>query len=98
MGKLLLSVFAVALGFFPTTEDRMASISINPDPPTQGKAATITYVAGATLIIEYTPGGTVRVVCDAAGKANIVVAAGAQYMLVVDANNSNVSEGYTVNQ
>ncbi|MGB3965161.1 MAG: hypothetical protein WBO45_00425 [Planctomycetota bacterium] len=69
---------------------------MDPDPPKAGKSCTITYTAGASLLIEYTPGGVVRATCGSDGKADVVVPAGAQYMLVMDANNSSVSSGYSV--
>jgi hypothetical protein len=94
MGNPLAALTLVLCGLF--TGDRMTQITIDPDPPKAGKSATITYVAGADIIIEYTPGGTIRRTCDANGKVDVTVPAGAQYMLIVDASNSSVSSGYTV--
>lgn len=76
----------------------MPQITINPDPPTQGQKATVHYSPNARLKIEYTPGGVVYVACDANGDVVVTVPAGAQGMLVVDANNSNVSAGFSVTQ
>lgn len=95
MGKLLLTAFAVVSGLV-ATENRMSKITINPDPPVAGASATITYRAGARLRIEYTPGGVETVTCRSDGTVDIVVAGTAQYMLISDASNSNVSSGYTV--
>lgn len=93
MGKLFLAASLILLGGMT---DNNHAISIDPDPPKAGKSATITYRAGASLIIEYTPGGVVRVTCGADGKADVVVAAGANAMLITDASNSQVSAGFSV--
>lgn len=81
-----------------TQGSRVPQITINPDPPTQGQKATLHYIPHARLKVEYTPGGVVYVACDANGDVVVTVAAGAQLMLVSDANNSSVSSGYTVTQ
>ncbi|MBL8756321.1 MAG: hypothetical protein JNK15_23710 [Planctomycetes bacterium] len=94
MGKLL-APLALVLFASMTDQDR-ATITIDPDPPHAGKSATITYVPNASLLIEYTPGGIVRVKCGADGKADVVVPGSANAMLVTDANNPNISAGFSV--
>jgi hypothetical protein len=93
MGKILalVAVTLAGLGGF-----RMASISVDPDPPKAGKPCTITYTAGASLLIEWTPGGVERATCGTDGKATVNVPSSATAMLVMDANNSSVSAGYSV--
>lgn len=94
MGKILaLAAATIAL----LGGNRMASISIDPDPPKAGKSATITYTAGASLLIEYTPGGVVRVTCGSDGKVDVVVPVGALTMSATDPN-TGTSQGWTVTQ
>lgn len=97
MGKLLLDVLAVSFLAIGGTH-RMANISIDPDPPKQGKSATVTYAPNKAIVIEATPGGIIRGTCGTDGKFDFVVPAGAQLLLVYDANNTSVSSGYTVTQ
>ena len=94
MGKLLLG--ALAAVSLSIGGNHMAKITIDPDPPVHGKSATVTYKAGAKITIECTPGGTITGVCDADGHFDFVVPETANYLLIMDSGNHNISEGYTV--
>jgi hypothetical protein len=76
--------------------DTMVGFTVDPDPPLAGKKVTITYAPNERILIEWTPGGSTQGTCDANGEFSVTVPANANYMLVMDASDPSISDGWTV--
>ncbi|MFY9340852.1 MAG: hypothetical protein WAT39_00090 [Planctomycetota bacterium] len=93
MGKLLLAacaVLSVALG-----GNRMASFSIDPDPPKRGKNATITYAANTRISVEFDPGGVQWLVTDANGQVVVSIPSNCATVTANDPNTPGSAQAWT---
>lgn len=72
-------------------------ITIDPNPPTQGKPATITADANTVLYFDWDPPGEpAQATTDARGKLTITIPAGATSVIIKDGNGNDL--GLTITQ